>query len=401
MIATETGGARHDARDSRRGWLLVALGVCMLMTIWGAVFTFTVYADRLAATFALSTLRVSSVFSVTIATFLVAGSVFGVLAARFPLRPVVAMAGVGLVAAASAFQVVTSYVGVVAAFGLLGVSGGTVFITVVSLVPQWFDAHQGGAMGITMTGSGLGVLVLPFVWLRLFDRTGFRTAIGIVVGAAAVVVLASSLVYRRPRDESRSATTIDTAWIRARITDPRFVSAAFGYGFLWCWYYVLSSRLVDILTTAGISATVAATSFGTIGGVSIVSRIGSGVVGDRVGRRETFTTGVVVAGVCVLALSAVHTRLSLYLTLVGFGVSLGALAPLWSPIVVTRFGAENATATVGLLKLPQAGAAFAAPLAVSVLFGLTDGYADPLTALSVVTVLGASLFYWGTAPKSE
>jgi len=372
----------------------------MLVAIWGAVFTFTVYAGRLAATFGLSSLQVSSVFSVTIATFLVAGSVFGVLAARYPLRPVVAAAGVGLVAAAAAVQIATSYVGLVAAFSLLGVAGGTVYIVIVSLVPQWFDAHQGGAMGVTMTGSGLGVLMMPFVWLWLFGRIGTRTAIGVVFIAAAAVVLASSLVYRRPRDDARDVSPLDTAWIRRRVADPRFVAASLGYGLIWCWYYVLSSHLVDILTTAGIGATVAATSFGTIGGVSILARVGSGFVGDRVGRRQTFAAGVVLAGLCVAVLPMVHARAQLYLTLAGFGVSLGAVAPLWSPIIVTRFGAEHATAAVGLLKVPQAGAAFAVPLVVSALYVTTNGYTDPLTALGLVTVLGAFLFYWGTAPGS-
>jgi MFS family permease len=402
VSVTATGeSAAHEADvDSAQGWVLVALGVCMLTLIWGAIFTFTVYADKLAATFGLPALQVSSVFSITIAVFLIAGSISGVFAARFPLRSVVVTTGVGFVVTAAAVQVVDSYVGVVAAFALLGVAGGTMFIIIVSLVPQWFDAYQGRAMGITMTGNGLGVLAFPFVWLWLFDRTGFRTAFGVVVGAAAVVVLVSSLVYRRPRGSSRSTTTIDAAWVRAMIEDPRFVGASFGYGLLWCWYYVLSSQLVDILTTGGISTAVAAKSFGTIGGVSIVARVGSGFVGDRVGRRETFVTGVVLAGVCVIVLPTIHTRLPLYITLTGFGIGLGTLAPLWSPIVVTRFGAESATATVGLLKLPQAGAAFIAPLAVSALFGITGGYAAPLVILSAITVLGAFLFYWGTAPGS-
>ncbi len=40
--------------DSGQAWLLVALGVCMLTTIWGTLFTFTVYASRLSAAFGLS-----------------------------------------------------------------------------------------------------------------------------------------------------------------------------------------------------------------------------------------------------------------------------------------------------------------------------------------------------------
>jgi MFS family permease len=398
VTATRVPAAREEALDSARGWLLVALGVCVLTTVWGTLFTFTVYADRLAAAFGLSALQASSVFSVTTAVFLVAGGVFGVVAARLPLRPVVAAAGVGLAGVAAALQVVDSYVGVVAAFALLGTAGGTAFVVVVSLVPQWFDAYRGRAMGLTMTGNGLGILLLPFVWLRLLDRVDFRTAFAVVVGAAALVVLASSPVYRRPPGRSRTPTVVDAAWLRTRLRDARFLGAAVGYALLWSWYFVLSSQFVDILTGNGIGVAVASTAFGTVGGVSILARVGGGVVGDRVGRRETFAAAVALAAACVVALPAIRSPLPLYVVLVAFGVGNGTLAALWSPIVLSSFGTENATATVGLLNLAMAGSAFLAPLAVSALRGLTDGYAVPLVALGAVTVGGVALFYWGTAP---
>lgn len=399
MTESEDSPAREDAIDSARGWLLVALGVCMLTVLWGTVFTFTVYVEHLSAAFDLSGFQASSVFSITSAVFLISGGVFGVVAARFPLRPVVATAGVGLAVVAIGLQFVDSYVGIVAAFVLLGMAGGTAFIVVVSLVPQWFDDYQGRAMGVTMTGNGLGVLTFPFVWLWLFDRVDFRTAFAVVAGAAAIVVLGSSLVYRRPPGHSGTASTADLAWLRWRVGDTRFLGAAIGYALLWGWYYVLSAQFVGVLTGNGIDAAVAAGAFGIVGGVSIVARVGGGFVGDRVGRRTVFAACVGLAAACVVVLPAIGSRLPLYVVLVGFGVGNGTLAALWSPIVLTRFGSENATATVGLLNTATAGSAFLAPLAVSALRGVTGGYTVPLVALAVVTVIGVALFYWGTAPE--
>jgi MFS family permease len=309
VTATEEAAARDAPVDSAQGWVLVALGVCMLIVIWGTVFTFTVYADRLSATFGLSALQVSSVFSTTVAVFLIAGSIVGVFAARFPLRPVVLATGVGFAVTAGAVQVVESYVGVVAAFILLGVAGGTTFIIIVSLVPQWFDAYQGRATGITIAGNGLGVLTFPFVWLWLFDRADFPTAFGVVAGAAALVVLVSSLVYRRPPGHSGAASTVDIAWFRRRVRDRRFLGTAVGFALLWSWYYVLSSQLVDVLTENGIGATVAAGAFGIVGGVSVLARVGGGFVGDRVGRRTVFAACVALAAACVVVLPAVGSRL--------------------------------------------------------------------------------------------
>jgi MFS family permease len=373
----------------------------MLTTIWGTLFTFTVYVDQLSSVFGLSSLQASSVFSITTAVFLISGGVFGLVAARFPLRPVVATAGVGLAAVAAALQIVDSYLGIVAVFALLGMTGGTAFIVVVSVVPQWFDAYEGSAMGITMAGNGIGVLIFPFVWLRLFDRMDFRTAFATVAGATAVVVLASSLVYRRPPGHSGTAPTVDFDWLRWRMSDRRFLGASIGYALLWSWYYVLSSQLVTILTDNGITATFAAGAFGTVGGVSILARVGGGFVGDRFGSRKVFATSVGLAAACVIVLPAIGARLPLYVVLVGFGIGNGTLAALWSPIVLKRFGTENATATLGLLNTAIAGSAFCSPLAVSALRTIEGGYAVPLVALGVVTVIGITLFYWGTAPENE
>jgi MFS family permease len=371
----------------------------MLTTIWGTLFTFTVYASRLSTAFGLSGLQTSSVFSITTAIFLISGGALGVVAARFPLRPVVAAAGVGLAAVAAGVQVLDSYVGVLAVFSLLGMAAGTVFIVVVSLVPQWFDAYEGSAMGLTLTGNGLGVLTFPFVWLWLFDRVDFRLAFAAVTGAAALVVLASSVVYRRPPGGSTDDPDVDLAWLRWRVGDRQFLVAATGYALLWAWYYVLSSQIVDILTANGIDAAVAAGAFGIVGGVSIVARVGGGFIGDRVGQRDVFAACVILAAACVVVLPAIGSRLSLYVVLVGFGIGNGTLAALWSPIVLGRFGTENATATVGLLNTAIAGSAFLAPLAVSALRGITGSYTAPLISLSVITVVGVALFYWGTASE--
>jgi hypothetical protein len=102
--------------------------VLALLLVWGVVSTFAVYSEALATAFGLSALRTSTVLSITTAGLCIAGGVTGVLAARVPLRPVVAAAEVAVAAAVGILQVTTSYLAVVAAFGLVGTAGGTTFV---------------------------------------------------------------------------------------------------------------------------------------------------------------------------------------------------------------------------------------------------------------------------------
>jgi dipeptide/tripeptide permease len=217
-----------------------------------------------------------------------------------------------------------------------------------------------------------------------------------MVGAA----LLAAVVYRRPPGaRPERAGPVDLARLRSRMGATSYRLALAGYPLLWAWYFVLSAGLVDLLTTAGIDRTVAATAFGTIGGVSVAGRLASGWLADRVGARETFTGGVVLAALGLLALTAVETRLSMYATLVVFGAGLGVIATLFSPVVIRQFGPEDATAVVGSFNVAEAAGAFLAPLGVNWAVQATGGYTLPMVALAGLTLAGAGLFYWGTDPR--
>lgn len=395
-------GKPDSELDSLTSWLVVALGVVVLLLVWGVIFTFTVYSDALSSAYGLSALRTSTVFSITTAAFYVAGGVAGVLAARVPLRPVVAAAGATIAAAVGLLQITTSYPGVVAAFGLLGTAGGTTFVVVISLVPQWFDEYEGRAMGITFTGNGLGILVLPPAWVWLLERTGIGGAFAVIGGATALAVLAAATIYRRPAGRrSGGDLAVGAEWIRRNVLDSRFLAAVLGFSLLWTWYFVLSADLVGILTDNGISRALAATAFGIVGGVSVAGRLASGEFADRIGTRMTLTGGVVVAGLSLAVLPWIAAPLPMYALLVAFGAGLGAVAPLFSPIVIGRFGPGNATAIVGAFTVGQAVTSFSAPVVLSLLRSASGGYTAPLVLLGGVTLLGGALFYRGTAPVAD
>lgn len=387
------------ALDSPRAWVIVALGFLLLVVLWGAVFTYTVYADALAATFGLSSIGTAAVFSIGTAAFFVVGGSVGIVVARTPLRPVVVGAGLAVAVAVAALQVVDSFLGLAAAFALFGTAGGTTFVLTVSVVPQWFDAHEGTAMGITIAGNGLGVQVFPFVWLWLLPRTGVRRAF-VVVGAAAVALLvAATLVYRRPPGRrERGAVAVDPAWIRSLLRSPRFVAAWVGLVVAWSWFFALSAGLVDVLTEDGIPRTVASTAFGLVGGVSVASRVASGGLADRIGERETIAGGIALSAGGLLLLAGTAGTATMYAALLALGAGLGAIAALYAPIVIRAFGPTNATAVVGLFTFSSAAAGFVSPLAVNGLARALGGYTLPLLALAAVTFLSAGLFYWGTDP---
>lgn len=392
-------GEAESALDSPTSWFIAVLGMVLLVLIWGMIFTFTVYSQALETAFGLSSFGVSSIFSITTAAFYIAGGAIGVVIARAPLRPVVAVSGVVFAVAVGLIRITESYPGLMFAFCLLGTAGGTMFVVVVSLVPQWFERYQGRAMGVTMIGNGLGVFVLPPVWVWLLERMSITGAFVVVGWTTAAVILLASTVYRRPPGvRTAAATPVDTEWLRSRLTDRAFLSALAGFALLWSWYFVLSADFVGILTENGIRRTIAATAFGIVGGISVVTRVAGGAVADRLGTRVTLTIGVVLAAFAMGGLPLVVSPLSMYVLLVLFGVGLGVVAPLFSPVILERFGPANATAIVGIFTIGEAATAMSIPIALNVLVDLSGGYTVPLVLIGGLTLLGAGLFYRGTAP---
>ena len=396
---SSTGREREAALDSASGWVIVALGFLLLFTLWGTIYTFTVYASALGEAFGLSPLRTSGVFSIGMGVFFLVGGSVGLLAARVRYRPVVAAAAVTVIVGLGLMQVARSFVGLAVAFSLVCGAVGATYVLVLSIVPQWFDVYEGRAMGLTIVGNGLGVQVMPFVWLWLLERTTIRRAFVVVAGAGVLVLFAAALAFRRPPGaHPAGGTPVDRDWLRSLLGDVRFLAAWVGLVLVWTWYFVLSAGMVDVLTAAGIARAVAATAFGLVGGISIASRIGSGGLADRFGHRPTLTGGVVLAGLGLFVLAATATQPVMYAAIVTFGVGLGAIAALYAPIVITAFGPENASAVAGVFTFSNAVAGFLGPIGVNALATATGGFDVPLVLLGVLTIVGAALFHWGTDP---
>lgn len=387
------------AVDSAFGWLLAVIGFVVLTVTWGTMFTFTVFSEPLAAAFGLTALQASTVFSVQLFFFYTFGGLLGLLISRVRFRPLLVGIALLVLLSIGALQLVTSYGLVVAVFGLLGVLYGMIYVSVLSVVPQWFETHEGLAVGLAVSGNGAGIQVMPIVWSALLAGRGFRTAYTIVGVAIAAVVTVAAVVWRRNPDlvDETGSTAVDRTWLRELAGDRSFQAAFFGISLIWAWYYMLAGSMVDVLTAVGFERAVAAAAFGSIGTISILSRIGSGFVGDRVGPLRTMVGATLAAAVGLLVLTTPTTQAVVYVAIVLLGAGLGGIAALHMPILIRRFGAERASAIVGLFFAPSALSGFATPVAVSYLRTATGTYVAPLVAIAAVTVVGIALFYRGVS----
>jgi MFS family permease len=392
--------SRTTEVDSGYGWVIVGTSFFLLFLIWGIVFTFTIYSGHFTRQFGLSRVAASTIYSTGLLGFFIGGGIMGIATSFLRLRPVLVVKAALFASGIAVFQVVTTFAGLALAFVCMGTAMGGTFVLVLGLVPQWFEQRSGLAMGITQAGAGGGLLVMPLVWRWTLTRIELQTAFLGIGGILLMILLVAAIVFRRPQEytaqDGSVTSVVDRKWLLRTLKYWRFWAAFAGLGLIFTWYFVLSDQMVDLLTQANIGIGVASAAFGLIGGVSIFSRIGSGVVADWQTPRLTLMTctGLVVVGNLLLIQRS--TSVMMYAAIACFGIGYGGIAALYSPILVRSFSPENAATVMGLFVFSEGLFGFVTPPAATFLAGVY-GYDALLAVIALLTTIGSLTFWLGTA----
>lgn len=95
--------------------------------------------------------------------------------------------------------------------GVLSGTGAALLSTVaLASVPQWFDRKAALAIGISMSGAGLGGVIFPFVLRAGFTNLGYKWTIRLLALLILVMsVLGTALVKARlPKGRSKSTINL-------------------------------------------------------------------------------------------------------------------------------------------------------------------------------------------------
>ena len=403
------------------GWFIVAsAGVVVFCTGPGQSYVFSVFIDSIIEDTGLSRTGVSVLYLASTALSALLVTFVSRLADRYGARIMLVAAGIGLGAACFGMATATHILIFFVAFAALRALGqGSLSISCVLLVNQWFVSRRGRAVAIMTMGAVVSTALFPPFARFLIDSIDWRGAYAIlgVLVIALIVPVAILVVRNRPEDmglfpdgsdrppvsETRPAAS--TARRRANV----YLSPSF-------WLLAIALSTPSLVSTAlifhqasifeenGLSATVAASSFALYSAASAVCSLAAGFAVDRIGPNllVVFSMATLLATLVLAVVSDSLIVAMIYVLMMG--ISAGSYIIVQSTIWAYHYGRHGLGRIQGPAMTLSVCASAVGPLPLAIFHELTGTYTLGMLlmmSLPVASVVALFLVRPGGATRPD
>ena len=270
-----------------------------------------------------------------------------------------------------------------------------------ALLARWYRARLSTAIGIAYSAFGVGtVLFVPLVQY-LVGEYGWRPSYRILGWILFVLTPIVFLVVpwnRFAAGGTRHEThRTGEGWtLSAALRSPVFWGLIQVFFCTAAGMFSIVVQLVAFFVEAGFSPIAAATAFGIVGLFSATSVMGSGLVAERFGYRQTVTASIAgtVTGMSLLiALALAPSWLLLVMFVPVFGFCMGVRGPIVSSVSARYFAGPRVATIYGVVYASNAVGAALGAFAGGLLHDLTGGYRVGL-GMAIVLMLLAAMPFW-------
>ena len=291
------------------GWYIVAAGLLITLYTGGVVqFGFTAVFEPIAEEFGWSYAAISLASSLRGFEVGLLAPIVGFLADRLGPRKLIFGGSILICLGFWILSRVSSLAMFYGAFALIALGMSTCTQTVFMVaIANWFRRRIGMAIGIVVSGIGLGGLIIPVV-TRLVDVLQWRMAMVVVGLGTLVIVLPLSLVVRhKPEDygyqpDGETSNGVDLSETQpSRTSIEVSISARQALKKRAFWYVSIASmcqvfvvgavvtHIMPYLGSLGITRSLSSMVALIVPVTSIGGRLGSTWLGDKLGNRRIFT----------------------------------------------------------------------------------------------------------------
>ncbi|CCG03633.1 Major facilitator superfamily MFS_1 [Blastococcus saxobsidens DD2] len=365
---------------------MVAAAFAAMFVSFGIAYSFGAFLEPMAEEFGSGRGTTSVFFALTSLTYFGLGALSGVAVDRYGPRRVLLVGGLALGAGlAATSQAGELWIGLVT-YGLgVGIGVACAYVPMVAVVSGWFERRRTLAIGVAVTGIGLGTLTVAPLAAALIGEFGWRNTHLVLGLAGAVVLVACSLVVSRPPVQAGPAALTLREAVRNRDYRRLYLAS----GLMAVALFVPFVYLPGYAEEAGVDPVAAAALVGVIGAASTAGRLLLGLVAARTGTLRTFQG-------CFLTMGLSFVLWGLgggYGVLVAFavvlGVGYGGFVAIGPAVVAERFGTTRLGGLLGVLYTSAGiGSALGAPLAGAAV----DAFGSYVPAIAGCLALGLAAY---------
>jgi MFS family permease len=236
---------------------------------------------------------------------------------------------------------------------LIGVGAGAGFAPMMADISHWFVKRRGLAVVVAASGNYLAGAIWPLLMNWTMPMIGWRgTYIAIGAFIAATVIPLALLMRRRPSAQAFAQAEAATRIASADVgLSPRLLLALLVVaGFCCCTAMSMPQvHIVAYCGDLGYGVARGAEMLSLMLFLGIVSRIGSGIVADRIGGTATLLIGSFMQGLALLLYLYFDGLTSLFVVSGIFGLFQGGIVPMYAVICRELLPPREAGAKIGLV----------------------------------------------------
>ena len=404
------------------GWVIVATGFAIYATFGGGLFySYGVFFPVMLDDLGFSRGPGSTAVSILILTQAISAPIVGLIITRVGVKKVMIFGSLLMITTMLLMSRVTTIWHIYLVYGILAsisiLTAG--FISILTLVNNWFSRRRSLAISICMAGVSMGTMVLAPLIRYLIEEIGWRQTWWVLAGIACVTALVPAifLVKARPQDigqnidgditgdkvssESPSyvyKTPVDWELKSALKTPAFWLIGLIGSANMFT-LSMLSTHQVAHLEDIGFTPVVAASAVGFLVGISIVGRLAGGVIGDRFEPRYVAAVACAFQVIALLMFMYARTLPLLYSYVVILGVAYGSLLTLFPAILSNYYGRTNFSAIFGIATGMTTLLGATGPAIAGFAFDASGSYTIPLVTATVLVAAAGILALIARPPK--
>ena len=251
---------------------------------------------------------------------------------------------------------------------LLGFGTCLTYIPAVTVAPGWFKERRGLAMGIVLSGTGVGGALWAPVLRILNSSIGFRNTLRLTGGLSFMLIVASGWVLKwHPETEARNRAEANPGQSRLRpplanwrvVHSRVFFAQAAGATFQAAAYYTPLYFISTYARTLGYTSAAGANFISLSNATSACGKVVLGHMADRFGRLNvlflcTFLSAVSTLGFWFPSTVTMNGKVGTGLFaayVVLYSVTAGAYASLFPTVLVELFGIQHFASVNGMLYM--------------------------------------------------